>query len=403
VSALVLDFSRDNAEQQSACADALELTILMPCLNEAETIEVCVHKAMRFLSRAGVKGEVLIADNGSTDGSQRLAEALGARVVQVFERGYGAALMGGMKAALGRFVIMGDADDSYDFSSLDLMLEALRGGADLVMGNRFRGGIAKGAMPPLHRYLGNPVLSMIGRLFFKAPVGDFHCGLRGFHRESLLALGLSSPGMEFASEMVVKASLNGLRLVEVPTTLSVDGRSRAPHLKTWRDGWRHLRFLLLHSPEYLFLAPGLLLMSAGFAGSFFLSQGAVRLTRTISLDVHTLVVASFAILIGAQLVMFGGLARRYSVMEGVLPPSRGSKGLVLGLTLETILQGALILLLVGCAGTGWAIWGWAQSGFGPILYNNVMRLLVPSLTAIALAIQLGASGFLASVFTLRRV
>jgi glycosyltransferase involved in cell wall biosynthesis len=403
LSALVFDFAREISDPPEGEAESLELTILMPCLNEAETIEVCVHKAMSFLARAEVKGEVLIADNGSTDGSQRLAEALGARVVQVFERGYGAALMGGMKGARGRFVIMGDADDSYDFAGLDLMLAELRAGADLVMGNRFHGGIAKGAMPFLHRYLGNPVLSMIGRLFFKVPVGDFHCGLRGFHRESLLALGLSSPGMEFASEMVVKASLNGLKITEVPTTLAVDGRSRAPHLRTWRDGWRHLRFLLLHSPEYLFLAPGLFLMAAGFAGSFFLSQGAVQLTRTISLDVHTLVVASFAILIGAQLVMFGGLARRYSVMEGVLPPSRGSQTLVLGLTLETILQGALVLLVVGCAGTSWAIWGWAQSGFGPILYNNVMRLLVPSMTAIALAIQLGASGFLASVFTLRRV
>ncbi len=403
MSALVLDFARDPSEAAVQETDEAELTVLMPCLNEAETIEVCVRKAMGFLERAGVRGEVLIADNGSTDGSQRLAEAMGARVVQVFDRGYGAALMGGMRQARGRFVIMGDADDSYDFQNLDLMLAELRAGADLVMGNRFRGGIEKGAMPFLHRYLGNPVLSMIGRVFFKVPVGDFHCGLRGFHRESLLALGLSSPGMEFASEMVVKSSLNGLKISEVPTTLAVDGRSRAPHLKTWRDGWRHLRFLLLHSPEYLFLVPGILLMAAGVAGAFLLSQGSVRLTRTISLDVHTLVVASFAILIGAQLVMFGGLARRYSVMEGVLPPSRGSQGLVLGLTLETILQGALGLLLLGCAGTGWAIFGWAQSGFGPIPYNNVMRLLVPSLTAMALAIQLGASGFLASVFTLRRV
>ena len=298
---------------------------------------------------------------------------------------------------------MGDADDSYDFENLDLMVAELRDGADLVMGNRFKGGIAKGAMPFLHRYLGNPVLSMIGRVFFKIPVGDFHCGLRGFHRESMLALGLQSTGMEFASEMVVKTAINGLKMVEVPTTLAVDGRSRAPHLKTWRDGWRHLRFLLLHSPEYLFLVPGLTLVTAGLIGCCLLSQGAVRLTHSISLDVHTLVVACFAILMGAQLIMFSALARRYTVMEGVLPTSRGSRTLVLGLTLETILQGALVLLLAGSAGVAWAIYGWAQSGFGPILYNNVMRLLVPSMTAIAVAIQLGASGFLASVFTLRRV
>ncbi len=407
MSAQVLDFTRDKIDQAAPVGDlgenSVELTILMPCLNEAETIEVCVAKAMGFLRRAGVSGEVLIADNGSTDGSQKMAEALGARVVQVFERGYGAALMGGMRAAHGRFIVMGDADDSYDFENLDLMVEELRQGADLVMGNRFKGGIAKGAMPFLHRYLGNPVLSMIGRLFFKIPVGDFHCGLRGFHRESLLALGLQSTGMEFASEMVVKSSLNGLKIVEVPTILAVDGRSRAPHLKTWRDGWRHLRFLLLHSPEYLFLAPGLTLVAAGVVGCCLLSQGAVQLTRSVSLDVHTLVVACFAILMGAQLVMFSALARRYTVMEGVLPTSRGSQTLILGLTLETILQGALVLLLAGSAGVAWAIYGWAQSGFGPILYNNVMRLLVPSMTAIAVAIQLGASGFLASVFTLRRV
>ena len=406
MSAQVLDFARDKLDSVGPVGDALEgsleLTILMPCLNEAETIEVCVAKAMGFLRRAGISGEVLIADNGSTDGSQKMAEALGARVVQVFERGYGAALMGGMRAAHGRYVIMGDADDSYDFENLDLMVSELRQGADLVMGNRFKGGIAKGAMPFLHRYLGNPVLSMIGRLFYKIPVGDFHCGLRGFHRESMLALGLQSPGMEFASEMVVKTALNGLKMVEVPTTLAVDGRSRAPHLKTWRDGWRHLRFLLLHSPEYLFLVPGLTLVTAGVIGCCLLSQGAVHLTHTLSLDVHTLVVACFSILIGAQLVMFSALARRYTVMEGVLPTSRGSQHLILGLTLESILQGALVLLLAGSAGVAWAIYGWAQGGFGPILYNNVMRLLVPSMTAIALAIQLGAAGFLASVFTLRR-
>ncbi len=403
MSAKVLDFARDVAAPADPMPDAVELTILMPCLNEAETIEVCVAKAMGFLARTGIVGEVLIADNGSTDGSQRMAEALGARVVPVFERGYGAALMGGMRAARGRYVVMGDADDSYDFDNLEGMVETLRDGADLVMGNRFKGGIEKGAMPFLHRYLGNPVLSMIGRVLYRIPVGDFHCGLRGFHRESMLALGLSCTGMEFASEMVVKTALHGLRMEEVPTTLKPDGRSRPPHLKTWRDGWRHLRFLLLHSPEYLFLVPGLTLMTAGVVAACLLSQGAVPLTRSISLDVHTLVVACFAILMGAQLVMFSALARRYSLMEGVLPSGRrGDKVLTLGLTLETILQGALVLMIAGAAGVTWAIWGWAQSGFGPILYNNVMRLLVPSMTAVALAIQLGASGFLASVFTLRR-
>jgi hypothetical protein len=383
-------------------AAALELTILMPCLNEAETIEVCVRKAMGYLARSGVSGEVLIADNGSTDGSQALAEALGARVVPVPEKGYGAALIGGIAAARGRFVIMGDADDSYDFESLDGMVEHLRGGADLVMGNRFQGGIAPGAMPPLHRYLGNPVLSFIGRLFFSIPVGDFHCGLRGFSRESMLALRLQSPGMEFASEMVVKAALNGLRIEETPTTLKPDGRSRPPHLKTWRDGWRHLRFLLLHSPRWLFIYPGLLLITVGLIGSALLAGGAVRVTPTIELDIHSLVVACFSILIGVQLVMFGALARRYQMLEGVLPPTANFQKFLLGLSLEPILQAALVIFLVGVAGTAFAVVQWAGSGFGPIQYYGVMRVLVLSLTGVAVAIQLAAAGFLASVFSLRR-
>ena len=383
-------------------ATALELTILMPCLNEAETIEVCVKKALGYLARSGVSGEVLIADNGSTDGSQAMAEALGARVVSVPEKGYGAALIGGIAAARGRCVIMGDADDSYDFENLDGMVEHLRGGADLVMGNRFQGGIAPGAMPPLHRYLGNPVLSFIGRLFFSIPVGDFHCGLRGFSRESMLALRLQSPGMEFASEMVVKAALNGLRIEETPTTLKPDGRSRPPHLKTWRDGWRHLRFLLLHSPRWLFIYPGLLLITVGLAGSALLAGGAVRVTPTIELDIHSLVVACFSILIGVQLVMFGALARRYQMLEGVLPPTANFQKFLLGMSLEPILQAALVIFLLGAAGTAFAVVEWAGSGFGPIHYYGVMRVLVLSLTGVAVAIQLAAAGFLASVFSLRR-
>jgi hypothetical protein len=381
---------------------ALELTILMPCLNEAETIEVCVRKAMGYLAKSGVVGEVLIADNGSTDGSQALAEALGARVAPVPQKGYGAALIGGIAAARGRFVIMGDADDSYDFESLDGMVEHLRGGADLVMGNRFKGGIAPGAMPFLHRYLGNPVLSFIGRLFFSIPVGDFHCGLRGFSRESMLKLGLQSPGMEFASEMVVKAALNGLRIKETPTTLKPDGRSRPPHLKTWRDGWRHLRFLLLHSPRWLFIYPGALLIGLGLIGSAALAGGSRHVTPTLELDIHSLVVACFSILIGVQLVMFGALARRYQMLEGVLPPTANFQKFLMGLSLEPILRAALVIFLVGAGGAVFAVSQWAGSGFGPIHYNGLMRILVLSLTGVAVAIQLAAAGFLASVFSLRR-
>jgi len=385
-----------------AAPDTVELTILMPCLNEAETIEVCVKKAMGYLARSGVAGEVLIADNGSTDGSQALAEAAGARVVSAPEKGYGAALIAGIKAAHGRYVIMGDADDSYDFENLDGMIDHLRDGADLVMGNRFKGGIEKGAMPFLHRYLGNPVLSFIGRLFFAIPVGDFHCGLRGFSRESMLNLGLKSPGMEFASEMVVKASLNKLRIEETPTTLKPDGRSRPPHLKTWRDGWRHLRFLLIHSPKWLFIYPGTALILLGLAGAGALATHEVRLPSGIVLDIHSLVVCCFAILIGVQLVMFGALARRYQTLEGILPPSARFQKFLMGLSLEPILQAALVIFLAGVAGGGWAVAHWAASGFGPILYHGVMRVLVLSLTGVAVAIQMAAAGFLASVFALRR-
>jgi glycosyltransferase involved in cell wall biosynthesis len=385
-----------------AAPEPLELTILMPCLNEAETIEVCVAKAMGYLRRTGMAGEVLIADNGSDDGSQALAEAAGARVVAVPQKGYGAALMGGMAAARGRFVIMGDADDSYDFDKLDGMVDHLRAGADLVMGNRFQGGISPGAMPFLHRYLGNPVLSFIGRLFFSIPIGDFHCGLRGFSRDAMLGLGLQSPGMEFASEMIVKASLQGLRIEETPTTLRPDGRSRPPHLKTWRDGWRHLRFLLLHSPRFLFIYPGVALILLGLLGSALLARGAVRVSPRLELDIHSLVVACFAVLIGVQLVMFGALARRYQMLEGVLPTTQRFEKFLMGLSLEPILQAALVIFLAGALGASWAVFDWAGSGFGPIHYNGVMRVLVMSLTAVAVAIQLAAAGFLASVFALRR-
>ncbi|HEX4095651.1 MAG TPA: glycosyltransferase family 2 protein [Caulobacteraceae bacterium] len=394
---------RDDSRAIRGIAPApLELTILMPCLDEAETIEACIRKALGFLARSGVTGEVLVADNGSTDGSQALAEALGARVVAVPERGYGAALMGGIRAARGRYVIMGDADDSYDFERLDGLVAHLRDGADLVMGNRFKGGIAPGAMPLLHRYLGNPVLSFLGRLFFSIPVGDFHCGLRGFSRQAILDLGLQSSGMEFASEMIVKASLHGLRIEETPTTLKPDGRSRPPHLKTWRDGWRHLRFLLLHSPRWLFIYPGMALIALGVIGSAVLAPGAVRVTSKVSLDVHSLMVACFAILIGLQLVVFGALARRYQMVEGVLPPSPNFRKFLMGLSLEALLLTAVVILAAGLTGSAWAVTYWAGSGFGPIHYNGVIRVLVMSLTAIAAAIQLAAAGFLASVFTLRR-
>ena len=389
------------APAADAAPGSVELTILMPCLNEAETIEVCVKKALGYLARSGVSGEVLIGDNGSTDGSQAMAEALGARVVSIPEKGYGAALIGGIAAAKGRFIIMGDADDSYDFENLDGMIEHLRGGADLVMGNRFKGGIAKGAMPPLHRYLGNPVLSFIGRLFFGIPVGDFHCGLRGFSRESMLKLRLKSTGMEFASEMVVKSALHKLKFSEVPTVLKKDGRSRPPHLKTWRDGWRHLKFLLLHSPAWLFVYPGVALIALGLAGSALLSRGAVHVTPTLELSIHTMIVSCFAVLIGAQFVSFGALAQRYAAVEGFLPAPANFQRIIAGMSLEVLLRVAGVIGLLGVIGCGWAVTTWAGSGFGPILYDSVLRVLVPSLTAVAVAAQLSATAFLTSLLTIR--
>ena len=328
----------------------VELTILMPCLNEAETIETCVRKAFGFLERAGIQGEVLIADNGSTDGSPELARRLGARTIEVPRRGYGAALIQGINAARGRYVIMGDADDSYDFSSLDDLVRALRSGADLVMGNRFAGGIRPGAMPPLHRYLGNPVLSLVGRRFFRCGIGDFHCGLRGFRRDSARALDLRTTGMEFASELVVKASLAKQRIVEVPVVLHPDGRSRPPHLRSWRDGWRHLRFLLLFSPRWLLLYPGLALIAGSSAAMLILgtgwwAPGHGRLAEGL------LVAAGGLLIVGVQAVEFSVLARVFAQTQRLLPPMRRRlSDFIDRITMEVGLVGGTFLALCAAAG-----------------------------------------------------
>src|ERR1700674_6097231 len=283
--------------------DGVELSVVMPCLNEAATVGICVKKAIEALDRHRIRGEVIIADNGSSDGSQQIAREMGARVVNVERRGYGSALQSGIAAAHGQFVLMGDADDTYDFSQLDQFVAKLREGYDLVMGNRFRGKILPGAMPALHRYLGNPVLTGLGRLFFKSPVGDFHCGLRAFRKDAIEELGLRTLGMEFASEMVVKATAFGLRITEIPTTLAPDRRDRAPHLRTWRDGWRHLRFLLLYSPRWLFLYPGMALFVLGAVVGALLLPGPVMIGN-VGFDVSTMMFAAMAILIGFQSIVF---------------------------------------------------------------------------------------------------
>jgi hypothetical protein len=372
--------------------DGPELTILMPCLNEAETLATCIGKARKFISDNAIDAEILVADNGSTDGSIGIAEELGARVVHVPLRGYGAALSHGIDGAQGRYVIMGDADDSYDFSNLMPFVEALRGDADLVMGNRFRGGVARGAMPPLHRYLGNPVLSFLGRLFYRTGIGDFHCGLRGFSKQAIQDLRLSTTGMEFASEMVVKASLAGLRVVEVPTTLQPDGRSRPPHLRTWRDGWRHLRFLLLYSPRWLFLIPGLGLLLAGLAAMLLIGSGTVAVGG-LGLDIHTLSYAGAAITLGIQMVLFAIITKLMGSQHGWLPVTRSTLWLREILTLERCLFVAAALLLCGLAISLYAVVDWAAQGFGPLDPRTTMRWVIPSVTMLAVGGEVGLSAF----------
>jgi hypothetical protein len=383
-----------------AASRDVELTILMPCLNEAETIATCIDKAHGFLARAGVAGEILIADNGSSDGSVEYALARGARVIAVTERGYGAALRAGIAAARGRYVIMGDADDSYDFSRLELFLTRLREGSDLVMGNRFAGGIAPGAMPFLHRYLGNPVLSLIGRIFFRSGIRDFHCGLRGLKRDAVLALDLRTSGMEFASEMVVRAALNRLAIAEVPTTLAVDGRSRPPHLRTWSDGWRHLRFLLMFSPRWLFLYPGAVLFALGLAGTLVLLPGPLMLTSAFGVDDHTFLVATIAILVGVQVVGFGIIARHFAAANGLLPRSKSLDGVMARVSLERGLLIALALMCGGIGGVAWSLWRWAALDFGPLIAPEVTRVLTLSLVLIATAVQLAFTVFLLGIIDL---
>jgi glycosyltransferase involved in cell wall biosynthesis len=383
-----------------AASGACELTILMPCLNEAETLAACIGDARRYLLRSGVHGEVLIADNGSTDGSQAIAAAAGARVVAVADKGYGNALLGGIRAAHGRCVIMGDSDRSYDFADLDAFVAKLRDGHALVMGNRFKGEIKPGAMPPLHRYLGNPLLTAIGRAFFHSPCGDFHCGLRGFDREAILRLDLQAPGMEFASEMIVKATIHGLDIAEVPTTLSPDGRTRPPHLRSWRDGWRHLRFLLLFCPSWLFLYPGLGLLISGAAGMAWLLP-APRTVLGLTFDIHTLFYASLAVVVGFHSTLFYIFARLYGIREGFAPRNERFLRLTRALTLEAGLLAGLVLLVAGLALAGFAVSAWDRTAFGVLPPERAMRLVIPSGTCILLAFQTAYGAFFLSVLEIR--
>ncbi len=377
-----------------------ELTILMPCLDEAATVAACVAKARAFLQRTAIDGEVLVADNGSVDGSAALAAAAGARVINVAERGYGAALRAGLQSARGRYVIMGDADESYDFASLDGFVAKLRAGYPLVMGNRFAGGILRGAMPLLHRYLGNPLLSFIGRLFFRTRVGDFHCGLRGFQRDAVLALDLRAPGMEFASELVVKAALAGWRIAEVPTTLAPDGRGRPAHLRSWRDGWRHLRLLLLFSPRWLFLYPGALLLSSGttLGTALYFSPLGVGGAGPYT---HPLLYAAPAALLGLQLCLFALFARVSAQVAGLLPRQQALDRLLGALTLERGLVAGLGLAAVGFAWSASAFWAWREAGFGALDPRVVMRDTIPASALMIGGMEVALASFLLSVLRLK--
>src|SRR3989442_12780243 len=390
----VAERPRKHAEREPETA--VELSIVMPCLNEVETLAACIRKAREAIANEGVEAEIIVADNGSTDGSPTIAAELGARVVSVQRRGYGSALIGGIEAARGRFVIMGDADDSYDFTAIGPLIEKLREGYDLVMGNRFAGGIEPGAMVWSHRWVGNPALTSISRLFFHTPVGDMHCGLRGFRKDAYSKLHLSATGMEFASEMVIKASLQGMKIAEVPVVLSPDGRSRPPHLRTWRDAWRHLRFMLLFSPRWLFLYPGLILFAVGAVLSLVLLPGPVAIAG-VRLDIHTLLVGGFLALLGYQLVLFALFTKFFAIRVGFHPPHPVLQSMFRYITLEVGLAVGVLLALAGLVSLIVAVASWSAVGFGNLNPDTTMREVIPAVGLTALGTQTVFAAFFMSI------
>jgi len=378
----------------------IKISILMPCLNEAETLATCIEKAKLFLQKNHILGEIIIADNGSEDGSQDIALKHGGRVIHVPERGYGSALIVGINACIGEYIIMGDADDSYDFKNLMPFIEKLEEGYELVMGNRFQGGIKKGAMPPLHKYLGNPILSGIGKLFFKSPISDFHCGLRGFRKDSILRLDLQTSGMEFASEMVVKATLNNLKITEVPTTLSPDGRSRSPHLKSWKDGWRNLRFLLLYSPRWLFFYPGTILFSVGLLIMVLLSTGPITFSGVV-FDIHTMLYSAMSMLLGFTIISFGLFAKVFTINNRLIPENDNMKNFYNLISLESGIVVGFIVFIIGIVGSMISILIWESKSFGSLIPTSMMRIVIPSATFLVLGIQIIFASFFLSILGLK--
>jgi glycosyltransferase involved in cell wall biosynthesis len=379
----------------------VELSVVMPCLNERETVGRCVRKAVTSLREAGINGEVIVSDNGSTDGSVEIAESEGALVIHVADKGYGSALKGGILAARGKYVLMADSDDSHDLEHLDPFLDKLRDGYDLVMGNRFKGGIEEGAMSWKNRYIGNPVLSFIGRLFFRADVGDFHCGLRGFSQSAFQKMDLRTTGMEFASEIVIKAKLMGLKMTEVPTFMSQDGRSRAPHLRPYRDGWRHLRFMLMYSPRWLFLYPGIFLILLGLAGCAWLLPGP-QFLHGLEFDVHTLLYAFVFVLLGFQLVAFAVFTKIFAISEGLLPEDPRLNRAFRYITLETGLAAGALLIVLGLGGSIYAVSGCIEGSCGPLESAHLLRIVMPSVFSLTLGVQIVCGSFFLSILGLRR-
>jgi hypothetical protein len=387
----------DQIESATPC----ELSIVIPCLNEAETLATCVRKARDAIARLGIDGEVIVADNGSTDDSREIAVYEGARLVPVPTRGYGAALHGGIGAANGKYIIMGDADDSYDFSEIGGFVERLRAGHDMVMGNRFAGRIMPGAMPFLHQYLGNPGITLMGRLLFGSRCGDFYCGLRGFTKAAWLRFDQRTTGMEYAIEMVTKATLMGMNVTEVPIILHKDGRSRPPHLRTWRDGWRTLRFMLVYSPTWLYVLPGSALLLIGLALFLWLLPGP-RTVGGVTFDVHTMLAAAGMVFLGFQVLSFGALARVFFSTVGLIPENQREPRVVQALTLEGGIISGLALLVVGVALLVWALATWAGQGFGPLNYSFSMRQVIPAVLLLVLGTQAVFNSFFLSLLRLPR-
>ena len=377
----------------------VELTILMPCLNEEETIEICINKALRFLKKNKINGEILIADNGSVDNSIKIAKKLGVRVINVKQKGYGSALIEGSKNAYGKYVIMGDSDDSYDFLHLEEFVKNLRKGYDLVMGDRFKGGIEKGAMSFSHRYIGNPFLSFLGRLFYHSKIHDFHCGLRGYNKEKILGLNLKCKGMEYASEMIVKSELNNLKIVEVPTTLKKDGRSRPPHLRTIRDGFRHLFFLLINAPNWLFLLPGILLFVIGLVGMILLSNGSFQINNNLNLGIHSLLYFSSFIIIGIELCFFSIFSKIYLCKELSIKPSKLISKIMNISIIKLILIGFLIFT-IGLVLTIISIISWGNIGFGDLNPNTFMPRIILANCMLIIGIEIIFSSFLINTISI---